>query len=321
MNLLARPDFDRALDGLPASIGLRSDVNLSRMNTWRTGGMAWAVAEPKTEADLKLLLERAFTAQIPTSILGWGSNTWIPDEGFPGLVIRTKSFEVKTQWQGCILHAGAGVGATRLLKEAADHGMMGLECIVGVPGSLGGMIVMNAGTHLGEIGARVREVRVLDFSDGSISVRTLTPQKQDWHYRGNDFLTSSCIVTQAQLVLERGDPEQIRFNLKDLLERRKKTQPIDAPSCGSTYRNPEGIDQKAWQLIDGAGLRGHRIGGAQVSEKHSNFLINTGGATSADLLALMQHIEAEVENKYGVKLMREVRPLRTVLPVVGSSLW
>ncbi len=321
MTLLTRLEFDQALFQIPSSTRIQKDLSLSRMNTWRTGGPAWAVAEPKTENELHQLLTIAKQTKMPVAVLGWGSNVWIPDEGFPGLVIRTKSFEIETQWQGHKLIAGSGVGSTRLIREASDRGMQGFECIVGVPGSLGGMVMMNAGTHLGEIGALVQEVRVLDFSGGSVSARTLTPQKQDWYYRGNTFLSPSCIVTQAKLELSQGDPEVIRANLKDLLERRKKTQPIDAPSCGSTYRNPEGTEQKAWQLIDGAGLRGYRVGGAQVSEKHSNFLINTGEATSRDLLALMQHIEAQVDLKFGIKLVREVRPLRTVLPVVGSQVW
>jgi UDP-N-acetylmuramate dehydrogenase len=321
--MVDQQEFDRVLLTLSPSIAIQKNVSLSRMNTWRTGGSAWAVAEPKTEHELQEVLELVRAHRIPLAILGWGSNVWIPDAGIPGLVIRTKSFEVETHWVGNQVIAGAGVGATRLIRESADRDLSGLERIVGVPGSMGGMVMMNAGTHLGEVGELVREVEALLLLEDQVEKRVYKPKIQDWHYRGNSFLPSNAIVVRAKLDLHPGDPEQLRALLKDLLERRKKSQPIDAPSCGSTYRNPDGIGKKAWQVIDAAGLRGHKIGGAQVSEKHSNFLINTGNATSDDLLLLMRHIEETVQKTQGIVLQREVKPLAIFWPdsTASQSAW
>jgi len=310
--------FSEILEKSPAPIEVRADVPLQKLNTWRVGGAAALFAEPKDEADLHALLLWAHRHHLPVGILGWGSNVWIPDEGFSGLLIRLKGFEDEFRVDGAAqpqVICGAGVGTTRLLREAASQGWTRFERLAGIPGSVGGMIVMNAGTHLGEMAELVEWVDVIRYTAVGVRKLRLFPLAKDWHYRGNTFLRSTDIVVRAGLKIVSGDAAKVQNTIRDLLTRRKSTQPVDEPSAGSTFRNPAG--HKAWQLISDAGMRGFQIGGAQVSEVHSNFIVNLGQAKAADVMAVIEAVESKVHEKFGIQLQREVRTIRRIECATG----
>ncbi len=282
---------------------LRESEPLARHTTWRVGGPARRLYRPADAEDLQVFLSRLDPAE-PLLWLGLGSNLLVPDGGFPGTVIQTQGCLDRLERRGdTAIFAEAGVSCAKLARFAARLDLVGVEFLAGIPGTMGGALAMNAGAWGGETWPQVRRVRTIDRSG---NVRERTPADYRIGYRevqgppGEWFL-------DVELALETGDGEAAMERIRALLDRRALTQPTGLPSCGSVFRNPPG--DHAARLIESVGLKGYRIGGAQVSEKHANFIINTGEALARDIADLIAHVRSEVERRTGVRLVTEVRCL------------
>lgn len=279
---------------------LRYDEPLSRHTTWRVGGPARRFYRPADRADLLNFL-RQLEPREPLFWLGLGSNLLVRDGGFKGTVIATQGCLDQMAWlEPDRLYAEVGVACAKIARAAARAGRCGVEFLAGIPGTLGGALAMNAGAFGGETWRQVLRIETVDrFGE----VRRREPGEFQVGYRqvvgheGEWFLS-------AELALQAGDVAAAQSEIKHLLERRAATQPTRQPSCGSVFRNPPG--DHAARLIESAGLKGRRIGGAQVSEKHANFIVNTGNASAADIEQLIELVQQEVEKQAGVRLVTEV---------------
>jgi len=279
---------------------LDETVPLAPFTTWRIGGPAELLAVPRDAADLALAVRWAAGRGVPWRVLGNGSNLLVADEGVAGLVLRVRKALDEVRVEGRRIEAGAGAMLPLLANQAAAAGLAGIEFGAGIPGTLGGAIVMNAGWHEHEIGAFVERVCCLE-PDGS--THALSREDCGFRYRGSVFRGRRAIVLGASLALEPGDPAEIRGRLERYSTSRKLNQPTELPSCGSVFLKPPG--DFAGRLIEAAGLKGLRVGGVEVSRKHANFFVNVGGATCADVLALVGRVESEVLDRFGVRLERE----------------
>lgn len=282
------------------------DYPLSKVSYYQIGGPASVLATPRTMEDLELISREIAENGMRFFILGWGSNLLFSDQGFKGMVIRMKHlFTEIEEMPGNILRVGASVGASTLLRRAQDKGYGNLSRLTGIPGSVGGMVAMNAGTHLGEIKDLVMKVETVKIGEFPLQIHTYIPTEKSFSYRHNHFLGAGDLITHVEIRYEPSDPAEVKKEIDDLYRRRKETQPVDFPSCGSVFMNPKGLS--AWQVIDRLGLRGHRIGNAQFAEKHSNFIINLGGATAADVKALISLAQRRARDELGIELHEEVK--------------
>ena len=279
---------------------LKLNEPMSRHTSWRVGGPAERYYEP---ADIDDLAE--FLAQLPDKEpllwVGLGSNLLVRDGGIRGTVIMTSGLlnEIELLDEG-LVRAEAGVACAKVARFCARQHLVGVEFLAGIPGTMGGALAMNAGAFGGETWRNVAAVETIDRS-GRRHLRQ--PVEFEVAYRRVTGMPGEWFVA-AHLRLHRGDSETATAQIKQLLERRSATQPIGLPSCGSVFRNPEG--DHAARLIEACGLKGSCIGGACVSEKHANFIINTGNATAAEIEALIEKVAAEVERQHSVQLIREV---------------
>jgi UDP-N-acetylmuramate dehydrogenase len=282
---------------------LRNDVPMSRHTSWRAGGTVQRMYRPADLADLQCFLQQV-PADEPLLAVGLGSNLLVRDGGLRGTVLLMHGAlsELRTAGEN-LIYAQAGVAGAKLARFAAANKMCGAEFFAGIPGTLGGMLAMNAGCYGSETWQKVQRVQVLTRS-GELLERT--PQEYEISYRhvarrnaGEEFFVG------AWLKLEAGDVEAARDEIKVLMEKRSASQPLYMPNAGSVFRNPAGAH--AAKLIEGCGLKGKRIGGAQVSEKHANFIVNAGEATAADIERLIEEVRATVVDKTGVQLQPEVR--------------
>jgi UDP-N-acetylmuramate dehydrogenase len=273
---------------------------LARHTSWRVGGPARRFYQAADRSDLVAFLQR-LDPQEPLLWLGLGSNLLVRDGGFAGTVIATQGALDEINWRGPQqLYAEAGVSCAKVARTAARSGLCGVEFLAGIPGTLGGALAMNAGAFGGETWQRVLEVETLDRL-GRVRVRQ--PQDFDIGYRQVKGVAEEWFLA-AMLELEPGDVEVGQQRIRDLLERRAATQPTRQPSCGSVFRNPPG--EHAARLIETSGLKGLRRGGAQVSDKHANFIVNTGDAKAADIEELILEVQRVVEARTGVCLTPEV---------------
>ena len=279
------------------------DEPMSAHTSFRIGGPARRMAFPATKAQLVLLVSFAKECGAETLVIGNGTNLLAPDEGLDRLVIDlSRRMTAIREGEHGVLEADAGVRLSRLAEQARKMGLTGLEFAHGIPGTLGGAVCMNAGAYDGEMRQVVESVTAL-YDDG---VRTLGREELDFGYRRSVFTRDTgAVVLSAKLRLRPGDPEAIRARMEELMARRKKSQPLEYPSAGSTFKRPEGY--YAGTLIDQCGLKGRAVGGAQVSEKHAGFIINRGGATSADVRELIRQVQETVWAEKGVQLEPEVR--------------
>ncbi len=292
-----------AYERLVATIGgsVRKAEPLARHTTYRIGGPAALFAECDSVSDLSAALSIADEEGLGWTMLGKGSNVLVSDEGYEGLVIVLgREFERFTV-DGARLLCGGGVVLGVVVQEAFRRGLTGLEFAVGVPGTVGGAVAMNAGSRDVWIGEAVETLTLYSPERGLHSIRG---DEVRWGYRRAGIPKGSVIV-EATLRLHEGDVGAIRRVMEASLRRRKRTQPIGWPSAGSTFKNPEG--DSAGRLIEAAGLKGLAIGGAAVSEVHANFIVNTGGATAADVVAVMNVVRDTVRDAYGIELEPEVR--------------
>lgn len=290
---------------LTARLGtrIRFAVPLARLTSLRVGGPADAVATPADRAELCALLRRLAAARVPHHVIGGGFNSLAPDAGLPGVVIQLSRWRRLEERPGNLLRVEAGVSHSQLTRFCAERGFAGLEFGAGIPGSLGGWIAMNAGIPGREIGDRVVELEVVSPSGARIS--HLPRAALHFAYRSLRGLAPGSVIASALVRVDASTPAAVRAEVEALLERRSATQPLSVPSCGSVFKNPPG--DYAGRLIEAAGLKGHRVGGAQISPVHANFIANTGGATASDVLALIRLAQERVREHSGARLEREVR--------------
>ena len=275
---------------------------LKEHTTFKVGGECRFFLTPATEGELKLCMDIVKRDNLKYYILGKGSNILADDRGYDGVIISTVCLNNDIKHEGTVIEASAGMGLDKVSDYAMENSLTGFEFACGIPGSLGGAIVMNAGAYGGEISNVLMEVKVL-CPDGSIKWKDVS--ELELGYRKSNILANNEIVLAAKLKLAYGNRDEIRAQIEDLNNRRSDKQPLEYPSAGSTFKRPEGYF--AGKLIDDAGLRGFRLGGAAVSQKHCGFVINYENASSDDIKNLIEHIKANVYEKFGVKLECEVR--------------
>jgi UDP-N-acetylmuramate dehydrogenase len=274
---------------------------MAQHNSWRAGGSARRFYKPADSADLCEFLQ-SLDADEPLLWLGLGSNLLVRDGGFPGTVICTLGTLTELEWlDETSLRAGAGVTCAKVARVTSKAGLTGAEFLAGIPGTMGGALAMNAGAFGGETWNQVTAVETVDRYG---QLHTRKPEDYKIGYREVTGMTDEWFVS-ACLTLERGDAEAAQKNIRGLLAQRSVAQPTQQYSCGSVFRNPPG--DHAARLIEAAGLKGKTLGGAQVSEKHANFIINTGNATAADIETLLNQVQGCVEQAQGVRLDAEVR--------------
>lgn len=270
------------------------------MNTWRIGGLAETVCWPESEEELREIWLKCQEQGIPFRLFGRGSNVLFPDEGLSGVTVISTGL-AQSVWDSEWVTVGAGYSLARLSQEAADRGLTGLEFARGIPGTVGGAVVMNAGAHGGSIQDILEEVKIL-APEGE--VQRLAKEDIQFGYR-ECSLRDQAIVLEGVFHLKPGDPDVIQATMSENLAKRKAAQPLELPNAGSVFRNPPG--GSAGRLIEEAGWKGKRLGGAQVSSKHANFIVNQGNATARDVLALIREIQKDVHHQFGVELKTEVR--------------
>jgi len=274
---------------------------LSRHLYLKTGGLAALFAIPESTEDILELLDFLKLEGVPWVLLGGGTNVVFTNGGYPGCVVHLgrRFARIKVE-DGSTLLTGAAATLTGAVEVSAANGLTGMECLAGIPGTVGGAVSMNAGTREGEISDMVREVRIFDGEN----IHWMPSEKLGFSYRSSS-LPETHVILEARFGLVPSTEEEVRSRIRVLKEKRKETQPSGLPSAGCWFRNPEG--DSAGRLIDEAGMKGERCGGAQVSEVHANFLVNLGGATTSDFLTLAQKVREEVHKQFGVTLLEEVR--------------
>lgn len=274
---------------------------MSRHTTFRTGGPAEVLVSPDAE-ELPEIIKYCKNAQIPWLVIGNGSNLLVGDKGVEGVVIEVGKRMSEIVTDGTTVTAGAGALLSAIASRAASESLTGFEFASGIPGSLGGAVVMNAGAYGGEMKDILQEAAVLT-DDGE--VLNLSAQELDLSYRHSVIPERGYLVIGAKLSLKKGKKEDIYAYMHELKEKRVSKQPLEYPSAGSTFKRPEGYF--AGKLIEDSGLRGFQVGGAQVSEKHCGFVVNKNNASSADIRSLMEQVQQIVFEKFGVKLEPEVK--------------
>jgi UDP-N-acetylmuramate dehydrogenase len=279
---------------------LMANQSLAELTWFRVGGPGQVLFMPDDENDLAYLLAN-LAAEIPVTVVGLGSNLIVRDGGVPGIVIRLGRGFGEIAIDGLTLRAGAAVPDVKVARAAQDAGIAGLSFLRGIPGAVGGALRMNGGAYGRETEDALVEARAVDRAG---RVHVLTNSGMDFAYR-HCGAPEDYIFTQATFRGERGDPAAIAAEMEKITESREATQPIKSRTGGSTFKNPPG--RKAWQLIDAAGCRGLRIGGAQVSEMHTNFLLNLGDATAADIETLGETVRKRVKENSGIDLEWEIR--------------
>ncbi|MGH7674994.1 MAG: UDP-N-acetylmuramate dehydrogenase [Gemmatimonadales bacterium] len=278
---------------------------LARYCTWRIGGPARYVVLPADADDVQRALQLARERGLPWLVLGLGSNVLIRDQGFPGVVLRIGKGLDRFEMKGATAIVGAGLPTPLLARRTAEAGFSGVERFIGIPGTVGGGIYMNAGCHGAEFSEIVTEVTVLD---GAGRVRTLGRKQISYKYRASNL--GEVIVLEGKLGLGEEAPAKLKEVQGRLLRWRKAGTPFDQACAGSTFRNPGG-SKTAGMLIDECGLKGFAVGGVRVSPLHANYFVNLGTATAADVLKLIEHVRKTVLKKTGVALELEVKVVGT----------
>ena len=281
-----------------------TDEPMSRHTTFRTGGPADIYIEPSGVEELKQVLDICREENLAYTIIGNGSNLLVGDGGYRGVLISFGKPFAQVTIEGAQVRTGAGALLSAVAKQVLNASLTGFEFAAGIPGTIGGAVVMNAGAYGGELCQVLREATVLT-PEGE--VKTLPAEELELGYRTSCVQKNGYIVLEAVLQLQPGNADDIRAVMDALASKRREKQPLEYPSAGSTFKRPEG--HFAGRLIQDAGLRGFRVGGAQVSEKHCGFVINRDHATSADILSLCRQVQEKVKAQFGVELELEVKLL------------
>lgn len=293
--------FLTELENIMAGSGIFMEEPMKKHTTFRVGGPADVLVQPD-ETALAAILALCRQYYVPYSFIGNGSNLLVGDKGIRGVVIEMTDPMGNIEVHGTRITAQAGAMLSKIANTAASNGLGGMEFAAGIPGSVGGAVVMNAGAYGGEMKDIIERVYVLDENGAQLE---LDRDALDLGYRHSCIPEKKYIVTKVVLELVPRDEVEIRSKMKELNEKRAKKQPLQYPSAGSTFKRPEGYF--AGKLIMDAGLRGYQVGGAQVSEKHCGFVINKGDATAADICQLMRDVSDKVQAQFGVVLEPEVK--------------
>ncbi len=284
------------------SVKVLTDVSMRKYTTWRIGGNADFLVFPASTDELSVLLIYLHENEIPWVVIGNGSNILVGDKGFHGVVIKMGEQFATTNWRDNQVDIDAGVLLPTLALEAAERSLSGLEFAAGIPGSMGGAVRMNAGAYGDTIGQYVTQIEVVTYTG---SKQILTASDISFAYRNSSLFDVEALVSRVTLSLPRGSRDESLSKIRELLQLRSRNQPLEYPSCGSVFRNPP--NDHAGRLIEMANLRGMQIGGAAVSKKHGNFIINIGGARAKDVVALIEEVQQRVYEYSGVRLETEVK--------------
>lgn len=290
------------LCGILGEGNVLKDEPMKNHTTFRVGGPADWFVTPKEDEQVREIINVLRKEKIPYYVVGNGSNLLVGDKGYRGVIIQLYKRMSQIQVTENTVYAQAGALLSRIAAEVLTHGLAGLEFASGIPGTLGGAVMMNAGAYGGEM-KQVLESALVLTSEGGF--KALPVEQMELGYRNSVFSKNGDIVLSAKLRLKPGNQEEIRAYMGELKEKRTTRQPLEYPSAGSTFKRPEGYF--AGKLIQDAGLQGFQVGGAQVSEKHCGFVINRGNATAADILRLIEQVSDKVEAKFGVRLEPEVK--------------
>lgn len=299
-----KQEFKHRLEEILDKDQLFWDEPMKNHTTFRIGGPADCLAVPHTIDEAEKVIRSCRQEGVPCFIMGNGSNLLVSDQGFRGVVVQLYKEFAGIETEGTLIRAQAGASLARIAAEALRNGLEGFEFAAGIPGTLGGACIMNAGAYGGEMKDVLREVTVLTL-EGERKI--FHREELDMGYRTSRASREGAVVLEAVLQLQKGEERRIREKMEDLKERRISKQPLEYPSAGSTFKRPEGYF--AGKLIQDAGLRGFRVGDAMVSEKHCGFVINCGNATAADVAELIRQIQEKVKETSGVTLEPEVRRL------------
>ncbi|MBQ8596655.1 MAG: UDP-N-acetylmuramate dehydrogenase [Lachnospiraceae bacterium] len=274
---------------------------MCRHTTFRVGGEAQCLVRISSPQQLAVLIPYLQEVEIPYFILGNGSNLLVSDKGFEGVILQLGGNLNQITVEGTKIKAGAGALMSQIAGVALKHGLAGFEFASGIPGTVGGGVVMNAGAYDGEMKQVVECVTVMNDKG---EILEISGKDMEFGYRTSIIKNRPFVVLEVVMQLQEGDGEAIRAKMDDLARRRREKQPLEFPSAGSTFKRPEGYF--AGKLIMDAGLRGYSIGGARVSDKHCGFVINAGNATAADVAEVIQEVQERVKDKFGVTLEKEV---------------
>ena len=286
---------------------VRCDEPMSSHCTFRAGGTAKYYVIPDEYKKVRDVLRLCVEENIPYYVIGNGSNLLVQDDGFDGVIIEIDSALAKIEINGNEIVAKAGAKLSKIAVKALNESLTGFEFAHGIPGNLGGAVTMNAGASGGEMKDVLKWVKVLDNNG---EMKTLKAEELELGYRTSIIVKEKMIVLEACIELHEGNRDEIEMHMKELMAKRKEKQPLEYPSAGSTFKRPEGYF--AGKLIQDAGLKGYRVGGAMVSEKHSGFVINYDNATATDIINLMKDVRKKVYEEFQVTLEPEVK----ILPAV-----
>lgn len=285
-----------------ADKNVKFDFLIKEYTNFKVGGVCDVVAFPKSPWEVIDLLKIAKKHDIPTTVLGNLTNLIVRDGGIEGLVILLRENYADIKVEGDEVTASAGATLQKTANIARDHSLAGMEFAHGIPGSVGGGITMNAGAYDGELKDIVKSVTAIN---SDFEIREFSNEEMKFRYRNSLVQDENLVVLSATFKLKRGNKEEINEKMQDLMARRKAKQPLEYPSAGSTFKRPEGYF--AGKLIQDAGLKGLTHGGAQISKKHSGFVINIGGATAKDIVELIETVQKIIHDKFGVEIEREVK--------------
>lgn len=295
-------DLYQELCGILGEENVFTKEPMSRHTTFRAGGPADFFVTPEKEGQVRKTLSLLKEAQVPRYIMGNGSNLLVGDRGYRGVILQICKKMNRIRIQDTVIQAQAGVLLSKIAAEAQAKGLTGFEFASGIPGSLGGAVMMNAGAYGGEMKQVLIQAQILNASG---EIEDVLAEEMELGYRSSVFSRNGGVILSASIQLEPGDPSTIQSRMEELKFLRTSKQPLEYPSAGSTFKRPEGYF--AGKLIQDAGLRGFQVGGAQVSEKHCGFVINKDQASAMDIRSLMEQVSEKVYTRFGVRLEPEVK--------------
>lgn len=272
---------------------------MSKHTTFKIGGPADIFVKVNSEEELKFILEHAKKNSIPVTVIGNGSNLLVKDKGIRGIVIKLDLKEITIE--GKSIYVETGVLLTKLARVACDNSLTGIEFLMGIPGTFGGAIFMNAGAYGGQISDKLVEIT---YINENLEIETIKKADAKFNYRCSIFQEKKWIILNGKLQLEKGNKEKIIREMQNFLDKRLQNHPLQFPNAGSIFKRGENFITA--KLIDGCGLKGYTIGGAEVSTKHAGFIVNKGNATAENVLGLIEYIKQRVKEKYNVDLQTEV---------------
>ena len=283
---------------------IKYDVPMKDYTSFKIGGLAECLIKVQTTDEIREILNISKAEQIPLTIIGNGSNLLVRDKGIKGIVLKIdiKKFLIEEDSQKIVLTVGSGNKLGKIAQKLLQQEITGFEFASGIPGTIGGAIRMNAGAHGSEMKDIVKTITYINKKDGKIY--TINNEQANFEYRNSIFSNNKYIIIEATMLLEKGKKEEIQNKMQEYATYRKEKQPIEYPSAGSTFKRGE--DFITAKLIDECGLKGYKIGGAQISEKHAGFIINTGNATAEDVIELIEYTKEQVYNKFGKKIKTEI---------------